>query len=67
MDLMRTYEGMKQNKLNIKPILNKRGRPQKCKANDESGSGNWKFKFRKVVKKDQGLKSIMSIMATEGK
>lgn len=38
--------------------------PQKRKANN-SGGKDWKTKFRKAIKTDQGLKSIMSIMATE--
>ena len=42
----------------------RRGKPQKRKANN-SGGNDWKSKFRKAIKTDQGLKSIMSIMATE--
>ena len=56
---------MKQKKLNFKPCRNKRGRPQKRKANNRSGGRNWKSKFDKEIKIDQGLKSIMSTMATE--
>ena len=61
---MRMPESMKQKNLNVKTDRNKRGRPQKRKAND-SGGKDWKSKFRKAMKIDQGLKSIMSIMATE--
>ena len=55
---------MKQKKLNFKPDRNKRGRPHKQKANN-SGGRDWKSKFRKAIKTNQGLKSIVSIMATE--
>ena len=61
---MRTDEGTNQKKLNFKPNRNKRGRRQKRKAND-SGGKDWKHKFRKAIKTDQGLNSIMSIMTTE--
>ena len=56
---MRTEEGMKQNKLNSKPCRKERENPQKHKDNNKSGSRNWKSKFRKAIKIDQGLKSIM--------
>ena len=56
---------MKQKKLNFKPDKNKRGRFQKCKANNVSGGSDWKSKFHKEIKTDQGLKSIMSTMAIE--
>ena len=61
---MKTAKGMKQKKLNLKPGQNKRRRPQKRKAND-SGGKDQKPKFRKVIKTDQSLKSIMSTMATD--
>ena len=51
--------------MNLKPDRNKRKRPQKRKGNNNSGDGNWKSKFRKKIKTDQGFKSIMSIIATK--
>ena len=55
---------MKQKKLHFKPDRNKRRNPQKRKAIN-SGGRDWKSKFRKAIKTDQVLKSIMSIMDTE--
>ena len=65
MDWIRTDEGTKQKKLNFNPDRNKRGRPQKCKDNNRSSSGKWKYKFRKAIKTHQCLKYIMSEMTTE--
>ena len=62
---MRKGEGINQQELNFKLGRNKRGRPQKHKGNNVSGGRNWKSKFLKSIKKDQGLKSIISIMSTE--
>ena len=55
---------MKQKKLHFKLDRNKRGRPQKRKANT-FGDRDWKYKFHKAIKTDQGLKSIVSIIVTE--
>ena len=55
----RTEEGMKQKKLHFNLDRNKRERPQKCKAKNKSGGRDWKSKLLKVIKIDQGLKSIM--------
>ena len=60
---LRTDEGMKQNVLNFKSDENNKVRKQKLKA--RSGDGNWKSKFCKAIKTDQGLKLIISIMSTE--
>ena len=65
MNWIRTEEGTKQKKLNFKLDLSKRGKPQKCIADNKSGGRNWKSKWLKKFKKDQCLKSIMSIMTTE--
>ena len=65
MDYTRTEEGEKCKKLNFKLDRNKKGRPHKIKANNRSSDRNWKSKFCKVIKKDQGFKCIMSIMITE--
>ena len=62
---LRMDEGMKQNTLNFKPDRNKRGRPQKCEADNKSSGRNWNSKFRKAIKTDEGSKSIMKTMATE--
>ena len=35
------------------------------KAYDKSDGDNWKTKFRKALKTDNGLKLIMSAMATK--
>ena len=59
---MNTPEGIKQKRKNFKTDDRRRGKPQKRKANN-SGGNDWKSKFRKAIKTDQGLKSIMSIMA----
>ena len=61
---MNSPEGAKEKRRKIKPDNRKRGKPQKRKANN-SGGKDWKSKFRKAIKTDQGLKSIISIMATE--
>ena len=61
---MNSPEGTKEKKRNFKTDNRKRGKPQKRKANN-SGGKDWKSKFRKAIKTDSGLKSIMSIMATE--
>jgi len=42
----------------------KKDEPNKRASNDKAG-GNWKKKFKRAIKTDKGLKSIMSIMASE--
>ena len=49
MDWMMIDKVMKQKRLNFKLDRNKRGRPHKCNANDKSGGGNLKSKFRKAI------------------
>ena len=61
---LNTLEGIKQKRKNFKTDDRRRGKLQKRKANN-SGGNDWKSKFRKAIKTDQGLKSIISIMATE--
>ena len=61
---MKIAEEMKKKKLNFKTDWHKRGRDHNRKANS-SGGKDWKYKLRKAIEIDQGLKSIMSIMATE--
>ena len=61
---LHTPEGIKQKRKNFKIDNRRRGKSQKCIANNSSGN-DLKCKFRKAIKTDQGLKSIMSIMDTE--
>ena len=56
-------EGIKEKRKNFRTDNRKRDQPQKRKAN--SGGKDQKSKFLKAIKTDSGLKSIMSIMATE--
>ena len=58
-------EWMKQNKLNFKSDNSTKVRIQKRGANDKSGGGNWKSKFRKAIEIDQSLKQVMSMIASE--
>ena len=61
---MDTPEGIKQKRKNFKPDYRQRGTPQKRKANDSDGK-DWTSKFCNAIKTDHGLKSIMSMIATE--
>ena len=61
---LKSPEGVKEKRKNFKQDNRKRDQPQKRKANN-SGGNDLKSKFRKAIKTDQGLKSIMSTTATE--
>ena len=65
MNWLKTDEGKKQTKLNFKSNHVKKGRPQKRKANNKSGGRDQKTKFRKEIKTDQCLKSIVSTIDNE--
>lgn len=61
---LRTDEGKKVKK---EALSNKSNRDRKGnkRTGDDNSGGNWKKKFKKALKNDKGLKSIMSMMATE--
>jgi hypothetical protein len=64
-DWLKTDEGKKHKKERFQSDGNTKDGSHKRKADDKSSGGNWKKKFRKAIKTDKGLKSIMSIMASE--
>ena len=62
-DWLKTDEGKKHKKDHLQTKGSKKDDPKR-KA-EAGASGNWKKKFKKALKSDKGLKSIMSIMASE--
>ena len=61
---LKTDEGKKHKKDRMQDNGSKKGEPNKRASNDKAG-GNWKKKFKRAIKTDRGLKTIMSIMASE--
>ena len=64
-DQLRTEEGQKQKKLIFKSKLSKKGKNHKCKDYNTLGGVNEKIKFSKEIKTDNGLRLIISMMATK--
>ena len=72
-DELREWLMMKEGKKSKKEFFKKQeeneenGGGCKRKADEKLGNGNWKKKLKKAIKSEKGLKTVMSILASEEK
>jgi len=64
---LRTKDGQKSKKEFFMKSSNDKNEESKKRNADNKQGGNWKKKFKKALKSDKGLKTVMSILSSEEK
>ena len=64
---LRTKDGQKSKKEFFMKSSNDKNEESKKRNADTKQGGNWKKKFKKALKSDKGLKTVMSILSSEEK